>query len=885
MDDEKLHVVAAPGSGKTILGLEVVGRLNSPTLVLAPTIAIRDQWVQRLVEYFLPEGSTVPNWVSKDIRNPRFFTVATYQALHSAFNEGETDEDNGDNDDNATSDKDVNALNILGEQPSGPSLSINEFVATLKGAGIRTVVLDEAHHLRSAWWKSLIKIVDSLENVKIIALTATPPYDVPDFEWQRYVDLCGPVDAEIPIPELVKVGDLCPHQDLVVLSTPSKRENKEIKTFRKSVDEFVKQLKQNDEFAKTVFSHPWIVSPDLYEEEILEDPEFYSSMLIFLNAVNYPLTKESIKMVADSARSIPKLNLEWLEILLKGFLFPPGESRSYHLPLVLEEIKSELKKIGAIERRRITLRKNKRIERLLKQSISKLDNIVKIVEVELEALGPELRMVILTDYIRKDALPRSPDELTPLNKMGVCTIFEAVRRKNIPDLKLGILSGSVVVVPESAVDAVRRFAYEVGVDPINLNITGLPFSDRFFQVRVSGSDQSKIVQLMTKVFNSGAVNVLVGTTSLLGEGWDAPSINSLVIASFVGSYMLSNQMRGRAIRTQPGNPTKTANIWHLVCVETGDDPGEDYALMTRRFKAFVGISFEELIIENGIDRLGLPKPSISKREIEGSNKRMFEFARDREGIRERWNDALVMGDEYELVEEIQTHKMSLPRGFVLYNTIAALFWQGVFLGLYILIEYLRAIRVALAGYLLFYVQFGILLVLIVMAPFLLKALWLFIRHGPVRSSLKQIGRALLATLYFADEIRTDRSNLEIVVEDYEKHTGFVFCHLKGGSSREKWVYLEALQELLGPIENPRYLLVRKSRLLFFQRVDYHPVPKIIGVRKKYAEYFAQMWRKYVGKMDLVYTRRKEGRKILIHARNHSLSAAFVPRSKRRTRWK
>ncbi|NIP37397.1 MAG: DEAD/DEAH box helicase family protein, partial [Thermoplasmata archaeon] len=53
LDDNKLHVVAAPGSGKTILGLEVMVRLDRPTLILSPTTAIKEQWVDRFVEWFL----------------------------------------------------------------------------------------------------------------------------------------------------------------------------------------------------------------------------------------------------------------------------------------------------------------------------------------------------------------------------------------------------------------------------------------------------------------------------------------------------------------------------------------------------------------------------------------------------------------------------------------------------------------------------------------------------------------------------------------------------------------------------------------------------------------------------------------------------------------
>jgi superfamily II DNA or RNA helicase len=62
ISDHRLHLVAAPGSGKTILGLEIIRRINRPALVLAPTITIRDQWVDRLAGCFLAEGQAAPSW-------------------------------------------------------------------------------------------------------------------------------------------------------------------------------------------------------------------------------------------------------------------------------------------------------------------------------------------------------------------------------------------------------------------------------------------------------------------------------------------------------------------------------------------------------------------------------------------------------------------------------------------------------------------------------------------------------------------------------------------------------------------------------------------------------------------------------------------------------
>jgi len=220
LQNRRLHLVAAPGSGKTVLGLEVIKRVNQPTLVLAPTITIRDQWVDRLVDLFLSPGSGRPAWVSTELRSPAFLTVATYQALHAVCS-GEPEEqaqpvegeENGD------------SKNHLFEPPNNGTDANHgaqghiQLPEAFTEAKFGALVLDEAHHLRAEWWKTLTSVAAQLDKPTIIALTATPPYDVSPFEWQRYEELCGPVDAEVSVPELVLEGDLCPHQDYVYFST------------------------------------------------------------------------------------------------------------------------------------------------------------------------------------------------------------------------------------------------------------------------------------------------------------------------------------------------------------------------------------------------------------------------------------------------------------------------------------------------------------------------------------------------------------------------------------------------------------------------------------------------------------------------------------------
>jgi len=189
LDNKRLHLVAAPGSGKTVIGLEVIRRLNQPTLVLAPTITIRDQWVDRLVDLFLPPGVGRPAWVSTQLKKPALLTVATYQALHAIYSGEPEEQMPTDSDDNAAS-KSHFEMHANGEDTNHISeghVPIPEF---LTEANFRALVLDEAHHLRTEWWRTLTSLAEQLQTPTIVALTATPPYDVSPFEWQRYEELC-----------------------------------------------------------------------------------------------------------------------------------------------------------------------------------------------------------------------------------------------------------------------------------------------------------------------------------------------------------------------------------------------------------------------------------------------------------------------------------------------------------------------------------------------------------------------------------------------------------------------------------------------------------------------------------------------------------------------
>ena len=50
--DGKIHIAAAPGAGKTTLGIELIRRTGHPCLILSPRIVIREQWMRRIQHSF-----------------------------------------------------------------------------------------------------------------------------------------------------------------------------------------------------------------------------------------------------------------------------------------------------------------------------------------------------------------------------------------------------------------------------------------------------------------------------------------------------------------------------------------------------------------------------------------------------------------------------------------------------------------------------------------------------------------------------------------------------------------------------------------------------------------------------------------------------------------
>lgn len=652
--DRRIHLIAAPGAGKTVLGLELVRRLGRRAVIFAPTNTIRAQWESRLSALFLERPLEAEDF-SRDLERPSAITAVTYQSLHAL---------------------------AAGEPPR-----LNGVIESLRNNGPVTLVLDEAHHLRREWWRVLQRVIEALPEAKIVSLTATPPYDAPLAEWSRYADMCGPVDLEIGVPELVRNGDLCPHQDHVVFSAPGNEPLKLLARRQQGLTTILTELKTDRELLDTLEEHPWLTASTVHVEEILGAPELLSSMLVHLAASGRLLPKEPLHLLGVRRGEVPVPSAFWTEVLLNALV---GKTNVVAMDDEWRRrVRGRLHEFGLIEGGAVRLGVSRASFKMMAESLTKLESLVSITGEEIANLGPRLRMVILADHVRADDLRKVGSADYVPAKLGVVPIFAALHKAALEGCALGVLTGKLIILPVSAATSLRDLCIARGLDPSECAFEHLAGCEGYVRVLLGGRTTADMVELVTAIFASGDVNVLVGTQALLGEGWDAPCANSLVLASHSAAFMLSNQMRGRAIRIDPDQPGKVANIWHLATVANGEEDlitgalerlewghfggdlpiTSDLDLLERRFMAFEGISNDGgKRIESGLDRLALD-PALG---IGACNDAAFAWARNRSVIAERWRESLGDAAARAQVREVTTTDYA-PRSLAWRDTLR---WLG-----------------------------------------------------------------------------------------------------------------------------------------------------------------------------------------------------------------
>jgi hypothetical protein len=349
-------------------------------------------------------------------------------------------------------------------------------------------------------------------------------------------------------------------------------------------------------------------------------------------------------------------------------------------------------------------------------------------------------------------------------------------------------------------------------------------------------------------------------------------------------------MRGRAIRVNPNNRDKVGAIWHLVCLDpTTSIGGRDFEVLQQRFQAFTGVSLKgEAYIENGLSRLKLPEKWDETLPISQINKAMLQMSANHENVKQRWAAAIENGNilvqelrmpykqDITFAETKRLHSVNVAK--YLFTQIVAgicLFLPEAFLKNWtVLIQkgWLYALYILLVG---MFIGFG---------PATFKAFKVYFLFGNQFKRTQKIAEALYQYPLATKRLTAPDTILEVA--SHQREDGVYSVYLKGANQHDGNLFVSLLEEIIAPINNPRYILELTSiTKKFFGYRNYYTVPLRLGKNKKDAAAFYEYWQKHIGGAKLLYTRTREGRKTLLKARFAHIRYLLEEKPEKHNAWK
>ena len=648
-DGSTLHLLAPPGSGKTLMGLELAVRNGRRALVLVPTTVIGAQWIHQARKLFISPavgspsvtgsvGTHLPSARPEQAAEAADLTVLTYQSLAVVDSSPAWSDAARSHwlteltaDGRSAGSAEAWLKRLEADNPRAYNRGLRSRATTIRRqvdeldddaidsilgpgararldalvtAGVATIVLDECHHLKAHWAIVVHYLVRRLKRAglspTLIGLTATEPSGE-DRSARRYRALLGDIDAEVPVPAVIRAGHLAPCRQLAWFTLPSPEETEFLAIAGEELHHRVGEL---------------LLSPDGidYLLEVVAPP--MSSTAPGGGSGSGPLPR--IAGADDdhvSATAKPPEEDELVRRIVAGFDADPllatsaaallRKTGSYRgtalstrvVPLLPEldllDLDDELRLLGRYAHDRLLAAPERRrdwestrellrgfglyltdsgiragrspVDTITAASRAKDTAVVDILRHELDSIGERLRAVVVTDAAEHSAPHRALDVLVPASRPGpaggaarcMSTLLSDADLRSLHPVLLTSSRLSLASGDTSLLDRLRR---STGL--------ALPATDDGWMLSVTGQGvgSAGLVLAVSELVAAGEVRLVVGTRGLLGEGWDCPAVNTLIDLTAATTSASTQQLRGRTMRLDPGWVDKVAHNWSVTCL-------------------------------------------------------------------------------------------------------------------------------------------------------------------------------------------------------------------------------------------------------------------------------------------------------------------------------
>lgn len=846
-NDNTFHIVAPPGSGKTILGLLLLLKLKEKTFILSPNRTIANQWQEKfkLFATDLINNNDCSKLISSNIEDAPEILSTTYQAFSVKNKDGELHE---------------NAENLINY------LIKNNF---------KTIVLDECHHLLNYWAEIIKKFIKKAPyQVVVIGLTATPPQDKSNKEKQAYLQIMGKVDYQVPIPAVVKDGNLAPFRDLPYFVTPTDSElsflNKETNSIYNLINKLT-ELSKNMilEYNLTQYFELFIKNP-VYENEPISFNDFYlkepDTAIAIIKYILYQDLTIPIEIIVQD-EMLEDISIYDYAILFKWYYYnfieytiaDKSNNRQVELTSIADEIIKVWKKLGYnLHKNRVTEIKNN-ISNILQVSNAKIKAVENILENELEIMQEELKALVLTDFIEAHNKKRLSEVVNP-SLGGASGVFIHLKNTKLyNELHPIMITGKKVMIHTELKKYFTHF---------KLNFQ----EQENYLLLENPSNTSELLGHITKLMYENKSKLLIGTRSLLGEGYDNVKINTLIDLTVTSSFVSVNQIRGRALRKDPDTSDKVSNIWEIISVIPNIETGYyDLKRVVKKHEQFLSLS-PNGIIERGISHLGLEKEKLE--HIEFINQNSISLAKKRGDTYVNWKIGEKYKDNFVKQIEFKTEQVNLKRikrstttsekknskkeienkelyitktsnNTPLYLNIPAIL-SGLTTVITAFVSLFQGIDYDKLSTQIFFISLGTSFLLAKIIKYQIN------KKSTKNSFIKIISKVIFLSFKELDMIN-ENDKLKDIIEINEDNKNISIL-VKNEDLSE--VFINSIHQVFLPIFHQKYVIEYQNERTKKIK-NYFPVPDYFAKNKTLANIYLKYWNQYISKGELIYIKNEK----------------------------
>ncbi|MDT9594931.1 DEAD/DEAH box helicase family protein [Nocardioides zeae] len=649
-------VVLPPGSGKTWVGLGVAAQSlaageASRVVVLAPNTAIQAQWVRAAAAFGLEAGSDRELTAAVNV-----LTYQSVAVFARSGQDGDGSDD-GSGEDDEGGDLPDELPEEVDDEPEDPADALlarlhpngAALVERMAQGGPLLLVLDECHHLLDLWGELLVALLSRVPRARVLGLTATPRETLSGPQAALVEELFGAVGFAASVPAVVREGDLAPFAEAAWFTRPT---SAELDWLAESAQRFAELgvLLEDPDFGTRPFlewlSEQYVTPHDTSGRPVpwstiaLAEPERADALLRLAHSGRLPVPDGA--RLTEEHRADPSLDdrMLLLDDWMRRCVLLSDDPRDAE---VVEVVRRTLPAVGRVWTRHGVRRGRSVVDRVLARSEAKADACVEILAGTAADLGERTRALVLCDHESATAtLPMTLQGVVDARAGSAWAILERLcGDPATADLAPVLVTGRSVAGAEGTMRALAAHVAER--DPAlgaTLRLEAVPDAPLARLVGTSGAWRSRRwVGHVTDFFEIGRSRVLVGTKGLLGEGWDARRVTGVVDLTSSTTSQSVVQVRGRSLRTDPSWPEKVAVNWTVTCLAPEHPQGDaDWARLVRKHTGFFGVDDAGDVVDGvaHLDPLLSPFRPPALDDVAGLNARAVVRAGDLEGVRRRW---------------------------------------------------------------------------------------------------------------------------------------------------------------------------------------------------------------------------------------------------------